>query len=202
MRTKNRQSYDDIRACVERLSMRDGRMPSVRAVAAETGIPRATVQRYLTDLASDGELYEDAHGRRSTRALRLTDVSDRPVAVLGEVACGLPTYAEENIEAYYRLPLAMTGDGECFLLRAKGQSMTEAGIDDGDLVLIRRQDYARRGQIAVVLTDEEATLKRYFPEPEKDRVRLHPENRAMKDILLPLSACRVQGVAVKVIKDL
>ena len=80
--------------------------------------------------------------------------------------------------------------------------MTEAGIDDGDLVLIRRQDYARRGQIAVVLTEEEATLKRYFPEPEKDRVRLHPENRAMKDILLPLSACRVQGVAVKVIKDL
>ena len=78
--------------------------------------------------------------------------------------------------------------------------MIEAGIDDGDLVLIRQQNYADDGQIVVALMEDEATLKRFYPEPEKHRVRLHPENSAMDDIFV--DNCVIQGVAFKVLKDL
>ena len=78
--------------------------------------------------------------------------------------------------------------------------MINVGIDDGDLVLIRQQSYADAGQIVVALIEDEATLKRYYPEPEKKRVRLHPENDEMSDIYV--SDCLIQGVAFKVIKNL
>ena len=78
--------------------------------------------------------------------------------------------------------------------------MIEAGIDDGDLVLMREQNTAEPGQIVSALIEDEATLKRFYPEPQNKRVRLHPENSALEDIYV--SDCLVQGVAVKIIKDL
>ena len=78
--------------------------------------------------------------------------------------------------------------------------MIEAGISDGDLVLVRQQSTAEPGQIVVALIDDEATLKRFYPEPEYHRIRLHPENETMDDIYV--ENCLVQGVAVKVLKDL
>ena len=78
--------------------------------------------------------------------------------------------------------------------------MIEAGIEDGDLVLIRQQNVADEGQIVVALIDDEATLKRFYPEPQKHRIRLHPENSRMEDIFV--ARCGIQGVAVKVLKDL
>lgn len=200
MRSKNNDTFSAIRDAVRRYTETEGEMPTVRVIAAETGISRATVQRYLTTLSESGELERDRRGRITTPALSKMRSETTPVALVGEIACGLPCYAEENVEAYYRLPTELVGGGECFLLRAKGESMIEAGIDDGDLVLVRRQSYARRGEIAVVLAGEETTLKRYYPEPEHHCVRLHPENRTMPDIYLP--DCIVQGVALKVIKDL
>lgn len=122
------------------------------------------------------------------------------VPLLGRVACGLPRYAEENIEEYVRMPEALIGSGEFFLLRAVGDSMVGAGINEGDLVLVKRQNTAEKGQIVVALVGEEATLKRFYPEAGKKHVRLHPENPAMKDIIVP--NCEIQGVAVKIIKDL
>ena len=86
------------------------------------------------------------------------------------------------------------------ILRAYGDSMIEAGIDNGDLVLIRQQNYADEGQIVVALMEDEATLKRFYPEPKKHRIRLHPENSRMDDIYV--DNCEIQGVAVKVLKDL
>ena len=122
------------------------------------------------------------------------------VPILGEVACGLPRYAEENIEEYIPLPKAYIGQGNYYLLRAKGDSMVEIGIDDGDLVLVRQESTAEPGQVVVALIEEEATLKRFFPEPERNRIRLHPENQEMNDIFV--DACEIQGIAVKVIKDI
>ena len=78
--------------------------------------------------------------------------------------------------------------------------MIDAGIDDGDYVVIRQQDTADPGQIVVALLEDEATLKRYYPEPEKKRVRLHPENEAMDDIIV--KHCDIQGIAISVIKSL
>ena len=122
------------------------------------------------------------------------------VPVLGTIACGIPKFAEENIEDYVRLPVALFGKGNFFILRAYGDSMIEAGIDNGDLVLIRQQNYADEGQIVVALMEDEATLKRFYPEPKKHRIRLHPENSRMDDIYV--DNCEIQGVAVKVLKDL
>ncbi|MBQ3802604.1 MAG: repressor LexA, partial [Oscillospiraceae bacterium] len=118
--------------------------------------------------------------------------------VVGTVACGLPILAEENIEEYVRLPAALFGRGSFFILRAHGDSMINAGIADGDLVLVRLQDTADYNQIVVALIDDEATLKRF--RPEGDRVVLHAENPNYDDIVV--DRCAVQGVAVKVIKDL
>lgn len=123
-----------------------------------------------------------------------------PLNLLGCVSCGVPKFAEENIEEYVRLPIALFGRGQFFILRANGDSMIEANIDHGDLVLIRQQNYADEGQIVVALMDDEATLKRYYPEPENRRVRLHPENKQMDDIFV--DNCVIQGVAVNVLKDL
>ena len=144
----------------------------------------------------------EAEGRLHVGTLSFADtgVSSVRVPVLGSVSCGLPKFAEENIEEYVRLPSSLFGDGEFYFLRAKGDSMIGAGIDDGDLVLIRRQDTARPGQIAVALTDDEATLKRFYPEPQNRRIRLHPENPELEDIYV--ENCAVQGIAVKVIKNL
>lgn len=200
MRTKNASTYQTIYQAIKRGCMEMGYAPSIRAIEAETGISRATVQRHLLAMEEAGELIRDRKGRLLTPDTKPHEEDTKPVALLGEVACGLPSYAEENIEVYYRLPTSLTGNGDFYLLRAKGESMIEAGIEPGDLVLVRRQNYAEPGDIAVVLTEEETTLKRYYPEPKMKCVRLHPENRSMKDIYV--RECHVQGVAIKVIKDL
>ena len=200
MRTKNQETYQAIYAAAKQATMDRGFLPSIRQLAAETGISPATVQRHIAAMEDSGKLIRDRKGRLMAKGCPQHETRGRAVALLGEVACGLPTYAEENIEVYYHLPTAFTGSGEFYLLRAKGESMIEAGIEPGDLVLIRKQSYANEGDIAVVLVDDETTLKRYYTEPGLKCVRLHPENSTMKDIYV--RQCSVQGVAVKVIKDL
>ena len=122
------------------------------------------------------------------------------VALLGPVSCGVPTLEEEYAEEYVSLPVSMFGNGTFFLLRASGESMIDAGIAPGDLVLVRKQSEATDGEIVVALVGNENTLKRYYVDTESHMIRLHPENKAMRDIIVP--DCRVQGVAVKVIKNL
>ena len=142
----------------------------------------------------------DFAGHRNivTRRMREDAAGFCRVPVLGAVACGLPILAEENIEEYVRVSVALFGRGEFFFLRAKGDSMTGAGIEDGDLVLVRRQETAEYNQIVVALIGEEATLKRF--RPEQGYIRLHAENPRYDDILV--ESCLLQGVAVKVIRDL
>ena len=118
--------------------------------------------------------------------------------MVGSIGCGIPNLAEENIEEYVSLPRSMFGNGEFFILRANGESMIDAGIETGDLVVIRKQSCAEDGQIVVALVEDETTLKRLYR--ENGKVRLHPENRDMDDIIV--DDCIIQGVAVKVIKDL
>ena len=200
MRKKNPELYQAIKTYVERHYEQEGRSPTVREIEAGTGITRPTVQRYLTTMRESGEIeYNGIRGVR-TMVMSKTDRETAAVAMIGTVACGTPIYAEENIQEYYRFPVALLGQGNFFLLRAKGESMINAGIGDGDLVLVRQQNTAEPGQIIVALIDDEATLKRFYPEPENQRIRLHPENETMEDIYV--ENCLVQGVAMKVLKDL
>ena len=200
MRKKNPELYQTIKNYVELHYEKEGRSPTVREIESGTGITRPTVQRYLTAMRESGEIeYNGIRGVR-TMSMSKTARESTAVALVGAIACGTPIYAEENVQEYYRFPAALLGQGTYFMLRAKGESMIEAGISDGDLVLVRQQNTAEPGQIVVALIDDEATLKRFYPEPEYHRIRLHPENETMDDIYV--ENCLVQGIAVKVLKDL
>lgn len=197
MRSKNRATIAEIERFVQEYVDQNGRSPSMQEIGDAVGISVASAYRYITAMADEGLLnYRGVRGITSTRGN--TEVITMPI--VGDVACGTPILAEENIEEYVRLPASLIGRGKFFILRAKGDSMIEVGIEDGDLVVIRQQDAADPGQIVVALIDDEATLKRYYPEPRQGRIRLHPENSEMDDILVEY--CQIQGVAVKVLKDL
>lgn len=197
MRSKDKTLMAAIEKFVSDYTDSNGISPTMQEVAEGVGSSKATVQRYIAQLCEDGIL--DYSGYRTMTSTKMKAAAIR-VPVLGTIACGIPKFAEENIEEYVRLPVALFGKGNFFILRAYGDSMIEAGIDNGDLVLIRQQNYADEGQIVVALMEDEATLKRFYPEPKKHRIRLHPENSHMDDIYV--DNCKIQGVAVKVLKDL
>ena len=174
--------------------------PTLKEIAAGVELPLSTVGRYVSYMREQGVIDYEGHRSITTRQGKKMNSESVKVPVLGNVSCGVPKLAIENIEEYVRLPVALFGRGDFFILRANGDSMIEAGIEDGDFVLIREQNYADPGQIVAALMDDEATLKRFYPEPEKRRFRLHPENSALKDIYV--KECIIQGIAVKVLKDL
>ena len=176
---------------------RQGSTPSVRQIASGVGLAVGTVSKYLSYMRENGVLDYDGHRNITTRKSKGL-MNMLYVPLLGSVSCGIPKFAEENIEEYVCLPESLFGRGEFFLLRARGDSMIGAGIEDGDLVLIRQQSTAEYNQIVVALVEDEATLKRF--RPREDHVCLHPENSRYEDIIV--DSCLIQGVAVKVIKDL
>ena len=197
MRTKNPETIAAIERFVRKYIEKYGTSPSVQEIADAVGTVKSNAYNYITYMRENGIL--DHNGGHRGLVIRKEKAANMlRVPVLGAVSCGLPKFAEENIEEYVQLPVALFGSGEYYLLRAKGESMIEAGIDDGDLVLIRQQSYAQEGQIIVALIEDEATLKRFYP--ENGMIRLHPENARMEDIIV--ENCIIQGVAVKVLKDL
>ena len=200
MRYKSGEKMLEIKECVERFNMETGRYPSLSEIGERVGVVKSTVYKYLMEMTEKGMLtYDGKSGYIDTTLTRKINEESVSVAVLlGTVSCGVPKLALENICEYVRLPVSIAGHGKLFILRANGDSMINAGIANGDMVLIRQQDTAENGQIVVALTGEEATLKRYYK--EKDRVRLHPENPTMKDTYP--EDCVIQGIAVKVIKDI
>lgn len=158
-----------------------GYPPSVREICLAVGLKStSTVHAHLNRLEEEGYIRRDA---TKPRALELTDTSTvrgRSVPLLGRVTAGVPILAQQNIEEYYMLPQNLVGGDEVFILSVQGESMIEAGILDGDFVIVRRQSHAENGDIVVAMIDDEATVKRIFY--EKARVRLQPENSAMQPI--------------------
>lgn len=200
MRTKNPEYFKLIETFIDDYREKKGASPTVREIHAGIGLSLGTISRYLSYMRDSGLIDYEGCRNITTREAKITRTETTKVPVLGAVSCGIPKFAEEHIEEYVRLPVALFGKGNFFILRANGDSMIEAGIEHGDLVVIRQQNHADEGQIVVALMDDEATLKRYYPEPERRRIRLHPENSRLKDIYV--DHCIIQGVAVKVLKDL
>ncbi|HPZ42385.1 MAG TPA: transcriptional repressor LexA [Bacillota bacterium] len=161
-----------------------GYPPSVREICQAVGLSSSsTVHGYLKKLEEKGYLRRDAAKPRAMEVLdgfpenRIECVN---IPVLGHVAAGVPLLAVENRDETFSLPVHFTGPGEFFMLAVRGDSMIDAGILDGDLVVVRRQQDADNGDIVVALLEEEATVKRFYK--EKDRVRLQPENRLLEPI--------------------
>lgn len=197
----NPQLLQDIKSFAEKYYLTFGESPTVREIAAELGVGKSTVQRYLERLKDSGEI--EYNGRRGikTELTEKINTDTVNIGVVGQVSCGPMTFAEQNITDYYSLPASFVGNGEFFMLTAHGNSMINAGIDDGDLVIIRRQSTAREGDIVVALLDDEATLKRFYKDVKNQRFILHPENEELSDIIVEGNLI-IQGVAVKVIKNL
>ncbi len=198
MRSKNKEYFQLIESFIDSYTDEYGCSPTNQEMADGTGLSTATISRYLSYMREHGMLDYQGHRNIRTKMQEKKGSSSVQVPILGNVSCGVPKFAEENIDEYVRLPVSIFGKGDYFLLRADGDSMIDAGIETGDLVLIRHQDTAEPGQIVVALMEDEATLKRYYP--EKHRIRLHPENPRLEDIYV--DSCVIQGVAVKVIKDI
>jgi repressor LexA len=173
---------------------RHGYPPTVREIGAAVGLASpSTVHAHLANLERAGLLKRDP---TKPRALELTGVRKREaelseredvrrLPLVGQIAAGGPLLAEQNVEDYLAVPEPLSRGGEEFLLRVKGDSMVNAGILDGDIVVVRRQQTAQDGDIVVALAGddeaaEEATVKRFYR--ESDRVRLQPENDALEPI--------------------
>lgn len=126
--------------------------------------------------------------------------SNMLLTVFGYVPCGSPNFIDDNIEGYLEIPKSMLGQGDFFVLRAKGDSMVDAGIKTGDLIIIKRQPTAEDGQIVVARLGNDVTLKKYYKLEADKQIMLHPENKKYEDVVI--RNCDIMGVAVKIIKDL
>ena len=155
----------------------------------------ATVQRYIKQLEAEGRIERTNIGNIAPLA-KLWGGETVTVPLIGQIACGEPCLEVENIEESFKLPCSIFGNSEMYMLRAFGNSMIDAGISKGDLLVIRRQNEAQDGEIVVALVNGENTLKRFYK--EKDHIRLKPENKRMKDIIV--KNCEIQGVLVSCIK--
>ena len=162
MKTINEELLSKMLNYVKTYQIKNGSSPSYRNIAAHFDLSSLSqVGRYIDILASRGELEKDEDG--SINCLPSFDISSITIApVVGVVACGQPIFAQENIEGVYALPSDIFGSGEIFLLRAEGDSMIEAGIHSGDLLVIRRTSTADNGQIVVALLDDSATVKTFY----------------------------------------
>lgn len=183
----------------ENFILENNRSPSTTEIADKIGIARGTAYRYLVEMDERNMIEYDGHSIR-TEVTQKYKTKLSQAAIVGSIPCGSPQYEEEHIEAYVSLPESIFGSGEFYILRASGDSMIEVGIDDGDLVVIKKQQTAYEGDIVVALVDGQNTLKRYYIDSRKKRVCLHPENKTMEDIYV--NECEIQGVAQHVIKAL
>ncbi|MCX6385749.1 MAG: transcriptional repressor LexA [Solirubrobacterales bacterium] len=177
----------EISEFIKKYSSIHGYPPTVREIGKAVGLASSsTVHAHLANLEKIGLLRRDASKPRAIELLdRAVDnvkniVRPNGLPLVGQVAAGQPTLAEENIEEYIDVPEVAGGDSGEYVLRVRGESMKDAGILAGDFVVVRPQDGARDGDIVVALVGEEATVKRFFR--EKDHIRLQPENQSMEPI--------------------
>jgi repressor LexA len=179
--TKRQQEIFDY---VKRYVSEHGYPPTVRDIGKAIGLASSsTVHAHLANLEKLGMLRRDPTKPRAIEVLKdkaRDVVTPAGLPVVGQVAAGQPVLADENIEEYVPVPGIAGGDDGEFVLRVKGDSMKDAGILEGDFVIVRRQETAGDGEIVVALVGEEATVKRFFR--ENDHVRLQPENDAMEPI--------------------
>ncbi|WP_186577377.1 transcriptional repressor LexA [Aquibacillus kalidii] len=169
-----------------------GYPPSVREIGEAVGLASSsTVHGHLSRLEKKGYIRRDPTKPRAIEILELEDEASIPkmeanfAPVIGKVTAGIPITAVENIEEYVPLPSNIANPNDTiFVLIIEGESMIEAGILNGDMVIVRQQHSAQNGEIVVAMTEEgEATVKRFFK--EKDHIRLQPENATMAPLLYP-----------------
>lgn len=202
MRISNRQQ--SILDFIKHEVATKGYPPSVREICNAVGLASSsTVHGHLERLEKKGLIRRDPTKPRAIEVLdhdsNVFSEKSVPIPVIGKVTAGMPISAVENIEEYFPVPLSLVEEDEAFILNVSGESMINAGILDGDKVIVRQQNTAENGEIVVAMTeDDEATVKRFFK--EEDHVRLQPENPSMDPILL--DNCTILGKVIGVFRTI
>lgn len=203
MNPRNEEKKVEVYNFILDFMQENGVCPSTAEIAEGVHLAKSNAHRYIVRLQEEGLI--EKLGRNQIITSQNAG-GYRQIPVIGVIACGKPKLAIEDIMGYLPINKDWLGEGEYFALVAEGDSMIDAGINSGDTVIVRKQDYADNGQIVVaVIYDEQAgeptaTLKRFYKDKERHHYRLHPENIMLEDIIV--DSVEVRGVAVKVIKDL
>lgn len=179
----------------------NGKTPSLGDIMEYTGMTKATAYRYMRTLAQSEEFNYNGKNTLEVSGERYSRNEVKKLPILGAIPCGNPEKEEEYIEGYLSVP-EIWCRGECFLLRTYGDSMADIGINEGDLVLVKKSDFAESGQVVVALTEEGNTLKRF--RLEEGKAVLYAENRTYpqnKRRIEP-KELSIQGIALKLIKDI
>ncbi len=204
---------------IEKEIVSKGYAPSVREICRVVGLSStATVQGYLKKLEERGYIKKESKKGRTLRLLKNSKgsnvVTDKDgvyntkqfytnkemvnVPVVGKITAGQPILAIENITDTFPIPIDFAGNSDCFMLTVRGESMIEAGIFDGDYILVKKQNTADNGTIVVALIEDEATVKTFYK--EKDHIRLQPENSTMDPIIVP--NCEILGKVAGVFRKI
>ena len=198
---------------IEKQVIEDGYPPSVREIGKAVGLnSTATVHGYLAKLKDKGYIKkEDKKGRTlkllkgsSGEAIKTADKDFYTqkelidVPLVGKITAGEPILAVENISDTFPIPIDFVGNSDCFMPTVRGESMIEAGILNGDYILVRKQNNAINGEIVVALIEDEATVKTFYK--EKDHIRLQPQNPTMEPIIVP--NCEILGKVIGVFRKM
>lgn len=220
MRTKKSKEKAELNArekailkFVQKQIKANGYPPSVREIGKAVGLrSTATVHGYLNKLEEKGYIKREQQKGRTLKLLKGgLDEKKSPtqkevysgkemveVPVIGKITAGAPILAVENITDTFPIPIDFVGNSESFMLTVRGESMIEAGILDGDYILVRKQNTAENGEIVVALIGDEATVKTFYK--EKDHIRLQPQNSTMDPIIVP--DCMILGKVCGVFRKL
>ena len=193
----------------------NGYPPSVREIGKAVGLrSTATVHGYLASLEKKGYIKKESQKGRTLKLLKggLEDNTNQEiigkevytskemvdVPVIGKITAGEPILAVENITDTFPIPIDFVGNSDSFMLTVRGESMIEAGILDGDYILVKKQNTANNGEIVVALIEDEATVKTFYK--ESDHIRLQPENSTMDPIIVP--NCEILGKVAGVFRKI
>ena len=182
---------------IRKFTEENGYTPSVREIGKECGIKStATVHSYIEKLQNRGYLNKTDNKKR---AVTIGKGSGVTIPLLGVVTAGQPIFAYENYEDYYTFPAGEFRGEDLFMLRVQGTSMIDAGIMNGDKIIVRRQETAENGEIVVALVDDSATVKRFY---RKDgQIVLHPENEALSDMIFEDGEVAILGKVVGLMRN-
>ena len=198
---------------IEKQILTEGSPPSVREIGKAVGLnSTATVHGYLARLDEKGYIKKKDKKGRTLRLLKGSSGESKimsskdfytqrelvDVPIIGKITAGEPILAVENITDTFPIPIDFVGNSESFMLTVRGESMIEAGILDGDYILVKRQNNANNGEIVVALIGEEETVKTFYK--EKDHIRLQPENSTMDPIIVP--NCEILGKVAGVFRKM
>jgi repressor LexA len=174
--------------------LQDGIPPSVREICADLGIKStSTVHKYLKELEEDGYIIR---GENLNRAIKMPGSGAVKVPLLGTVTAGAPILAVQDVEEYIPFRGGSYRGKDLFALHVKGESMINAGILDGDVIIVQRTATARNGEIVVALVEDEATVKRFYK--ENGHYRLQPENDTMDPIIV--EQCSILGKVISLMR--